>query len=430
MRTLSLLVLASLLPATAFAWTSTQEDVPFEGDAKMFRGVEWSGYLPSEDSAIALGFRADTDAVLGFDMVADSELTWPEALTHYWEGVVRGGTLNLDVTEKLAAFIKIDMTWAGMTNLEIPLWERNWEWAGTQKYDSLLLPGDANEATVNIDAEELAGLDYTFDITESVQLTIGGDIYPTASATMTGAQVTTNDSVIAEREGTALLDLPSNHNGKVQMESVWQGNATGTFGIELVPWIDLCIADFGCIYLDPFHYPWEISNDETVIGSEPVEYQHALPALGVRNSLDLGEVYVGESTEFELDIANLGAFELEGTATYTGDAVFNLLDDDFYAGPNQHGEIVLSFAPDAEGNFEGTLTFASNDPVLPEVQVPVRGTGVLEPVDDVDDDDDPTGDEGDLASVRGCACNTTPAGAPLGVFALGLLGMVLRRRRQ
>ncbi|MBW2256803.1 MAG: hypothetical protein JRI25_19710, partial [Deltaproteobacteria bacterium] len=414
MRTLSLLVLATLLPATAFAWDSTTEDVQFEGTAKIFRGIEWSGYLPSEDSAVAIGFRADTDAVVSFDMVADSGLTWPEALTHYWEGVARGGTLNLDVTEKLAAFIKIDMTWAGMTNLEIPLWERNWNWLGTDKYDSLLLPGDANEATVNIDAEELAGLDYTFDVTEDVQVTIGGDLYPTATAIMSGAQVTTNDMVIIEREGDALISLPSAHNGKMEMESVWQGDVYGTFGIEVVPWINICIDGFGCIYLDPFHYDWEISNDAAVIGSEPVQYLHALPALGVGNSIDLGTLYVGESTEVELDITNLGAIELEGTATYTGDAVFNLLDASFYAGPNQHSEIVISFAPDAEGSFNGTLTFASNDPVLPEVQVPIRGNGVLEPIDEVDDDD-VVGDEGELGAVRGCACNTTPAGAPLGV---------------
>ena len=99
MRTLSLLALASLIPATAFAWDSTTEDVQFEGTAKIFRGIEWSGYLPSEDSIIAVGFQADTDAIVSFNMLADSGLTWPEALTHYWDGVARGGTLDLQSQE-------------------------------------------------------------------------------------------------------------------------------------------------------------------------------------------------------------------------------------------------------------------------------------------------------------------------------------------
>jgi MYXO-CTERM domain-containing protein len=108
------------------------------------------------------------------------------------------------------------------------------------------------------------------------------------------------------------------------------------------------------------------------------------------------------------------------------------------AAPGTTDGLVLTFEPQASGDFDGTLVLESNDPMLPRIEIQVIGTAV-DP-----DESDPNGDGGTNedpdgrakptvieSEIQGCGCASTRAdrtgGALLG--AIGLAGLLWRRRR-
>lgn len=430
MRTLLFACVASTVPAVAFAWDSEVEDITFTGEVELFRGTEYSQLVPSGG---ALGFEisADTLGHLTFAQGADSELSWPTALTHGWEGVTKGGSATLDVSTILKIDLVIAFDWvvdALGQPYKITLWDTEFEWSGAKKFDTLLLPGGNNLARIEIVEEVIAGLEYPFDPFEvagtPVQITLGGDLLPSAIATMSGRKVTTDGAEIATRNGTATIDPTLADEGELEMTALWEGDVASEFGLGVRPKIDITVQ--GVTF--PLSYTWNqpLWSDAKAIASEPVEFEHDLPAVGVPNVLDLGEVLVGEEVIVDLRIDNLGKIDLEGEALYEGDAYISLVDSDFYIVSEQHGTVSVAFAPEQEGDFEGTLILTSNDPETPEIEVQVLALGILPDLGDADQD----GDDGDLGAVRGCGCDSTPSPAPAGFLGLMLAGAVLLRRRQ
>ena len=100
-------------------------------------------------------------------------------------------------------------------------------------------------------------------------------------------------------------------------------------------------------------------------------------------------------------------------------------DNDFFVGADDTETITIAFAPTDAGDFDATLTLESNDPMMPEIQVPVFGAGFVPNIDDGGVDGDGAGG----LETRGCGCDSTPTGAPMSLLMLGLLGLVIRRRQ-
>ena len=91
------------------------------GETVLFQGTEYAEVIPVNWLPVTVGFSIDTTAKVGVDMKAHSDLEWPAALTHTWEGITRGGTGTLDATAA-NGIVAVDdgAAWVGVTNLELP----------------------------------------------------------------------------------------------------------------------------------------------------------------------------------------------------------------------------------------------------------------------------------------------------------------------
>src|SRR5690606_29542984 len=116
-----------------------------------------------------------------------------------------------------------------------------------KKFTSLLLPGGQNVlalepqdiddvVTIAFPLEtELASLDLTASTFgyDNWTVTIIGTLTPTVDVVISGERVTSNLVDVTTASGTALLPMPNTHNGKLPVESVWRGTASGTFGLKV-----------------------------------------------------------------------------------------------------------------------------------------------------------------------------------------------------
>lgn len=428
MRTIALLAFASAVPATALAWDSTVPNVQFKGETLLFQGAEYAEVIPVDWLPVTIGFAVDTNAKLTMDMKANSELTWPTALTHGWEGITRGGAATLDATA--AVNVTLVNTDTGSTILSIPAF--TYAWKGEEKFDSLLLPGGNNVANIEIVPTDILTLDYTFDDALSSlgldgwDITVGVSLTPDVQVDVSGTKVTTDGIDIETRTGTAVLDLPNAHNGQYPLTSKWDGVAAGIFNLDVIASISVQSDSFGPLTIPFTVYTFEMANGDAKFSASTQQYTHPLPAIGVRSSVDFGDVISGEVKEIEIPVQNLGAIDLEGDVAFDGDAAFQIVgSDEIIVNGSATDVIVVEFAPDKDGEFEGTLVFSTNDPMMPEVEVPVFGTGIAP---DEAGNGDGDGD-GDL-ETRGCGCNTTPDVASFSLLATGLIGLLGMARRR
>jgi MYXO-CTERM domain-containing protein len=87
----------------------------------------------------------------------------------------------------------------------------------------------------------------------------------------------------------------------------------------------------------------------------------------------------------------------------------------------------VSFSPPSEGEFEGLLVIATNDPSRPEVQVALTGNGLVGGVPGTSDEFPEPEDDFDGATIKTCGCDASPAGGA--GWGLGLLLLVYGRRK-
>ena len=414
-----------LAPCVAFGWESTVETVNFETDVRLYDGLELdSGMLPDAHGSIGVRFTVNSSANLSLSMLAESELSWPDALTQSWSGIQDGGTAELVTTSQVVAAAVIDQpTIFGLQipiTAAIPLWTRTFEFDGMGAFDSLLLDGWGNNtAEVTVYGEEIYGLNEEVEINENFSLILAGTIRPASNVQIHGTAITTNGREINGRGETASLTPPVNNKGEIDLKSTWRGFVDADLALEVVPTISVCYAPWGaCVEVANFTQAIDIGSDTYELTSDLARYDHALPAISARtNTIDFGQVAVGDSLEINLDISNLGDIDLEGEAYIEGGS-FEIVEDDFVATRFDKATITIVFTPSEGSAYDGRLTLASNDPSKPEISIPVKGSGVAIG----------GGKGGETATVTGCGCNST---APASTSLLGLLGLMLiavRRR--
>jgi len=91
---------------------------------------------------------------------------------------------------------------------------------------------------------------------------------------------------------------------------------------------------------------------------------------------DFGQVVIGSLGEWDLIIYNNGTAELEVTDISSDEPAFTTDFPRFIIQPGGSVVIVVTFSPDAEQAYAGTLTINSDDPDEPAVQVELTGQGL------------------------------------------------------
>lgn len=90
------------------------------------------------------------------------------------------------------------------------------------------------------------------------------------------------------------------------------------------------------------------------------------------------QTWVGETAEFTIEIGNDGNAPLVVTNIASDNAAFytDLTSVEVQAGDAE--DVVITFAPEDEAYFEGTLTIECNDPVTPVFEVTLQGEGLIQ----------------------------------------------------
>ncbi len=425
MRTLVLL--SVLLPAVANAADESKTDVDFHAETQLFRGTQWSQFFP-EDSSLSARFSADMDTFVTIDMVGENHLDWPEGeVQSGWNDIKQPGIVTLVADAKMTADVAVDL-WG--FNFTYSIWSREFTWEQSESFQSLLLPeNETNSVSVAIDKTEFNVIDEYYEVDYGVFLTFSGDVAPQNSATITGEKIRTNRRNVETIDAVATLDGPEENDGMLDMESMWYGNVTSSFAVDVTPTIGLCHDWFGCFEV-PFTYNWHIADDERQIKSEMVNYELEIPAIDMTaTTLDFGDVTVGETVTMDVQIGALSNATLLADAV-VDQPVFDVGTGSIIAINGQDGTLTVSFTPDSLQDHYGTVTIHTNDPTTDEVTIALSGTGVELPVEDPNDPTD-TDDGGEYVDDLngGCGCSSTSTGGPAGfaVLGLGMLGLIRRR---
>ncbi len=429
MRTFSAFALL-VLPLSAVAGTdASADDVTFEAHSKLFRGTQVSEYFP-EDSPLAIRFTADMDTEVNVNMIGQSQVAWPEGeLQNTWTDIKRGGAVTLLTDAELKADVAVDL-WG--FNFNYAIWSMDFEWTGTETFNALLLPdNDINEVSVTIEKTEYNVLQEEYEVDYGVFLRLSGDVAPRNTATITGTKIRSNRRNIESIDDIADIDAPDENDGVLDMESMWYGNSSASFALDVTPTISLCHDWFGC-YDVPYTYNWHIADDERIIKSQNAEYDLFIPAVDFGgNDLDFGDVVVGESSTLELTVGAMSSATLTGLAQ-VDDPAFVIEGADIFADAGSDHVIRITFTPDAVGDFDGLVSIDTNDPASDAHHVTLAGAGYEldvngDPVDDGNGDDRETAD--DFGGGCGCSSSSSTGGAPFGALFLGLLGLTYRRRQ-
>jgi len=105
------------------------------------------------------------------------------------------------------------------------------------------------------------------------------------------------------------------------------------------------------------------------------------PAIYIEtNSINFGEVFLGVTDTFYLEVKNIGSQDLLifgaviQPAEYTVHPAFAGID------PGENEIFTITFSPQTVGNYTGTLTFSSNDPLYGTYIININGQGVEPPI--------------------------------------------------
>jgi len=411
-----------------FPGKSNDEDILFTGNGQLFSGLEYdTGVFPLIDEA-GVRFFVDSDADFSFEMEGRSSMEWPDALSHSWDQTDNGGTVLINTTTDIVAQVAGEIYGIAFT---YNVWSESISWEGVEDFSSILMP-KARQPSVNI---KVPGTDFysiseTVNVAEGLDITIGGKIFPQLDATMQGVSITTDDQVVTELNETAVLGAPKANPGYASVDSVWKGILTGNISLRIVPWISVYYADWGMEF-GPIEYdiPINLFDDTAEIESDKARFNHDLPAIQTNLvSLDFGNVQLGSIARKEIQINNLGEVKLDGEAS-TAEELFFVSDALISAAALSRDAVTVEFIPTEAGTFQGELVLNTNDPVRPQLVIPLVGTAVDSPVGNPDDNNG--SDRPNVTAPVGCGCSVAPVGgAPFGLLSLlAGAGFIVRRRR-
>jgi MYXO-CTERM domain-containing protein len=145
-------------------------------------------------------------------------------------------------------------------------------------------------------------------------------------------------------------------------------------------------------------------------------------AVTAESALDFGDVAIGSSTRRSVTIHNTGATTIAATMLVVSDPQFHVIAPaNATIPPGGALAVDLDFTPTSAGSITGRLDIGFDADPQPQLAVALTGVGVAAGGDG--------GIEGGSGSDTGC-CSTSNGGSSSIVLALGVLGLVVRRRPQ
>lgn len=426
-----MLLLALSLSASAQAYESEPQPMEVSDLVPVFDGAEFdTGWLPA-DFPIAVRFQIVADGGAFVWMEGEGDMSWPEALTLALKGEPGTGELTVDTEIDAVTSLKFDID---VYSYEAELDRRSLEDIEAEvEFDPWLLPGSPEESATAVylgDGTEL--IEYSFTVFTGVDLVFTTEVVPTSTISMFGQSWTTYDGFI-EYFGDTIQVEPSG-DASQEIDATFAALFDTYYAFVFTPVVEICITGFGCTELVSYDIDLPLLDDSTEWEFPVQQLDFPLPLLATDiESYDFGEVEIGRIKNLEVAVANEGLMDLEGEAVITGDGEFSAYPNYFLAGPGYEDGVVVTFAPEVAGPYEGTLALTSNDPFQPEKLITFTALAV--------DPNAPEGEgSGDQAAssttvsteLKGCGCSSASAGEARGMawMMAGIAGLAFLRRRR
>lgn len=406
-----------LLVVPAQAWESEPQEFLIAHDVELFTGSELdSDWLPA-DSPIAVRFQIVADGGASAEMEGVGTLTWPDGLNLALTGEPETGWLGLDAALSAVTSVRFDLYgWEYESELD----RRDITVSGETTFSPFLLDGASPDvATISTVGVSTEVISYEYEVFAGVSLGFNAGLTPTSNTTLSGVAWWLGDDRIAAEGETAVVDATGEPS--LELAATFMSEWQSQLDLVLTPEVEVCIPIYGCFSVASFDVPLTLASDDLEEGFPELALSFPLPVIGTEiETYSFGEVEVGQIADLSLSIADLGLMDLEGEAGIIGSPYFTAFPSTILCAPGTSDGIVITFAPESEGLFEGAIVLSTNDPYAPVVEIPITGTGVLAQDDAVDDIKV-------IESEVGCGCAT---GRRVSVGWLGLvLAVALLRRR-
>ena len=353
-------------------FTSKVEKAPYDFDYD-------TGWVPA-NSPVQVHLAARLHSRTSVELGGRLDTTWPEALTLSPKGTKDQGKLKIDQGLEVVAEARFSVTVAGKT----------YSWTGPIPYVPQVNLLAANEvvfdpwAWKSTPAKVSADTPLTkiakFSITDSfINIPgIDGGFELDASATYS-AQYATLRIAFDEPGGPkdVLEQVPStrlliSRAPSVDTSVFVHGELVRQVTMHLVP------AFYFTILSQKFTLP--LANIPIALpASAPeawdfpkVDVHVPLPQIDSRSVVDAGTIPLDTATVVDVDVFNLGEESLTTTASSLAGMVF-VDTKSLELGSKKGGPIKVLLTPDKAGPFDVPLILASNDPMVPSLEVHIKG---------------------------------------------------------
>ena len=410
------MILLALI-APALAYESEANDVLLSDTVTLYSGSTLdTDWLP-DGSPIAVRFQVVSEGGAAVDMEGEANLSWPEDLNLAFTGAPGTGELLIDASLDAVSSVKFDLF--GYT-YEAELDRRGVSVTGETTFDPFLLDG-MDAVSVDTSGVSAEVLSYDYEVFAGISLAFDATMQPTGAVGFSGSAFWLDDGQITA-EGQSLAITPAGEPEQV-LSASYVGAWTSELALTFTPAVSVCFPIYGCEELVAFDVPLTLASDDFEQAFPSIDLSFPLPVLAVPElSYDFGEVTVGEIANYPLPLANVGLLDLEGEVGLAGSTYFTVYPNYVNANPGTEDGVVVTFAPETEGAFSGTVLVSTNDPAQPLVEIAITGTGVVP--------DQDTGMDTKVISseVGGCGCAN---GGKAGIAWIlgGLLALARVRRR-
>ncbi len=429
-------------------WSSPAQPVPVHDEAPIFTGpLVDTGWWPSSSDPLAVRFHITPTGTVFTDIDADSELAWPDPLWHRVVPIPETGEVEAEASLDIEAELQIDIF--GLYTGVVDLWSQSFEMDGGAQFDGMLLDGDpVREVPVDIQGASRTAIEYSIQLFIGLDIVALIDVAPEIDLTLSDGQLVSDiggTAIVQDvRERWTAVPLDPNLPSSMDTLVTWSAAMDGALHVEFVPTIELdtFIGDFELLSIPLYVTVVDVAGRQE---ADPMQVMHPLPGLDTMASrYDFGEVLLGQERTLQMPVSNLGDLLLEGDVFIDGDGAFTVFPDELVARSQESDGLSITFTPGGTTLERADLVIRSNDPLQPEVRVPLTGLGFVEqgadpttdptgtdtvPTGDTTDGGDRVGGGGDDTEAKGgCGCaGTGPSAAPFAALLLGVLG--LRRRR-
>ncbi len=431
-----LLAIAAPSAQAAGTYSSDLQHIVLSDEANVFEEAEIdSGWLP-KDSPLQARFQIAGLGASGIVMEGDGDLYWPDNLNLAF--YPEAGTGEMVVDASLAAITSVRFDIFGYV-WENEIDSRGIDIAGEQVFNPFALV-DQSPSRVEVidDGTAIELITYSLEVFAGVGLTFDAYMNTRMEAGFEGLGWVIDD--VEYPYSTDVVNFPAEGQSTQDVVANFLGGWDGSFSLVIEPSLTVDAGILGSYEVLRFEIPIPLATSAFEQLFPVTRMSFPLPVLRTDlDSYDFGELEVGQLANLELAIHNDGLLDLEGVPALTGSPYFSMYPEYFQAGPGMEDGLVVSFAPEAAGEFDATLLLASNDPAQPAMEITLHGIGV-EPEEEIDTGttggtDTGGGDNAGGAviqsEVKGCGCASTQS-KPRTMLGL-LLGVALvavgRRRR-